>query len=293
MGANRPRRHHFVPEMLLRNFCDDEGGLWVGDQMRGNCYRSKPRKVFVEKNLYTSHVWNDRTDSYEHEHALSRVESGAKAAISSVIQQAREGFSPRLDPELDRKLKEFVLAMARRTPESQERIFRASGRTFEETFDSVAKYHLRRAGFGVPDRDFIDRNPEALKIKQRMKANHSANFAAGKHEILQKDSECFVRETGWGAALICMPNRSFVIGSHGLTVVGEGDSLVCSWLPVAHDVAIWMTSFPDRRFKLNLDRRKEPAIRALNTMTAAQSSMIAGRSEALVRSLMARSNRRA
>ena len=41
MGANRPKRNHFVPEMLLKNFCDDRGFLWIGDQELGKCNGSR------------------------------------------------------------------------------------------------------------------------------------------------------------------------------------------------------------------------------------------------------------
>ena len=139
MGANRPRRHHFVPEMLIRNFGDDEGFLWVGDRKRGNCYRAKPKNVFVEGNLYSNYDYIHGTNSYEYEHTLSRIESNAKAAISGVIEQVRGGRNPQLESELNRNLMEFVIALARRTPESQERVFSESEGNFEEVFDSVVK----------------------------------------------------------------------------------------------------------------------------------------------------------
>ena len=149
--------------MLLRNFCDDEGGLWVGDKKRGKCYRRKPKNVFVKRNLYSNHDFNRGTDSYEYEQALSRIESNAKPAISSVIEQVRGQRNPRLDLELDRRLKEFVIAMARRTPESQELVFGKSDRSFEEVFDSVVSDLLRGAGYDVPEQDWFGRDPGVLK----------------------------------------------------------------------------------------------------------------------------------
>ena len=126
-------------------------------------------------------------------------------------------------------------------------------------------------------------------MKQTMKANHSANLAAGEHHILQEDSERFSRETGWGFALIELPKRSFVIGSHGLTVMPEGSSLGRNWLPIAHDVAIQVTGLPDRGFRLCLDDKNESIIKSINRVTAAQSDIIVGRSEALIRSLIGKS----
>ena len=289
MGANRPKRNHFVPEMLLKNFCDDRGFLWVGDQERGKCYSTKPTNVFVKGKLYVKQDYSQATDSYEYEYALSKIESSARPAISSLIEQVRCGSNPRLDPELNKHFKEFVIALARRTPESQERVFTDSDRNLEEVVDSVAKELLMQAGYDVPEQDWFDRDPDVLKLKRIMKSNHSANFAAGEHHLLQQETERFSRETGWGVALICLPKRSFVIGSHGLTIIRRGGSIGGSWLPIAHDVAIQVTAFPDRGFRLCLDHKNESIIKSINTETAAQSNIIAGRSEALIRSLMGNS----
>ena len=290
MGANRPKRNHFVPEMLIKNFCDNRGFLWVGDKKRGKCYATKPTNVFVRGKLYAKHGYSQATESYEYEYALSKIESKARPAISSLIEQVRCGSNPHLDPELNKHFKEFTIALARRTPESQERLFADSDRNFEEVVDSVAKELLMRAGYDLPEQDWFDRDPDVSKLKRMMKSNHGANFAAGEHHLLQQETERFSRETGWGVALICLPKRSFVIGSHGLTIIRRGGSIGGSWLPIAHDVAIQITAFPDRGFRLSLDRENESIIRSINRATAAQSNIIAGRSEALIRSLMGNFN---
>ena len=285
MGENRPRRHHFIPEMLLRNFRNDEGLLWVGDQRRESCYKASSKNVFVKSNLYSSHDYIQGIDSYEYERTLSRIEGNASAAIASIIEQARNGRNPQLDSEDDEHLKEFVFALARRTPESQKRIFASSDREFDEVFESVVTSCLTAGGLDVPERDWFERDLGLLKLKRTMRSNHCANFAAGEHPVLQEQSERFSRETGWGVARICLSKRSFVIGSHGLTIVREGVSWKGSWLPLAHDVAIQMTACPGRGFRLCLDRRNDWIIKSINRATAAQSDVIAGRSESLVRSL--------
>ena len=207
-----------------------------------------------------------------------------------MIEQVRGGRNPQLESELNRNLKEFVIALARRTPESQERVFSESEGNFEEVFDSVVKDLLKGAGYDVPEQDWFDQDPRVLRMKRTMKANHSANLAAGEHHILKEDSERFSRETGWGVALICLPKRSFVIGSHGLTIMQDSVSFGGNWLPIAHDVAIQITAFPDRGFRLCLDRKNEAIIKSINRATTAQSDMIAGRSEALIRALVGKAS---
>lgn len=286
MGANRPRRNHYIPEMLLKNFCDDGGLLWIADQERRKCYQTNPTNVFVKRNLYTKRDYSQATESYEYEDALSKIESRAKPAISSLIEQARSGRYPRLDPELDDHFKKFVIALVRRTPESQERVFSELDMDFEEVFDSVAAYALRRGGYLVPEKEWFERNPDFLKLKQVAKSNHNANFAAGEHRFLRQETERFSREVGLGIALIRLPRRSFVIGSHGLTTIERDSPRKVSWLPIAHDVAICFTAFPDKGSIRYLNSTQESFIKTINRATAAQSRIIAGRSETLVRSLM-------
>ena len=289
MGANRPKRNHFVPEMLLKNFCDESGLLWVGDQIRGKCYHTNRTNVFVKGKLYVKWDYSQATESYEYEHALSKIESNAGPAVSSIIEQVRCGRNPHLEPELNKQFKEFVIALARRTPESQERVFSDSDRSVEEVVDSVSKELLMQGGHDIPEQDWFDRDPGVLELKRKLKSNHGANFAAGEHHLLQQETDRFSRETGWGVALICLSKRSFVIGSHGLTIIRRGGSIGGSWLPIAHDVAIQVTAFPERGFRLHLDHKNESIIKSINRETAAQSNIIAGRSEALVRSLMGNS----
>ena len=286
MGANRPIRNHYIPEMLLKNFCDDRGLLWVGDRKRGTCYPTNPTNVFVQSKLYVKRDYSQAADSYEYEHSLSQIESKAAPAISSIVEQVRRGGNPLLDPELNKHFKVFVIALTRRTPESQERVFSDSDRDFDEVVDSVMAEFLTQADYEVPEQDWFDRDPDVLKLKRVMKSNHNANFAAGEHHILQKETERFSHETGWGVALIRLPKRSFVIGSHGLTIIGRDGSIGGSWLPIAHDVAVQITAFPDRGFRLDIERKNESIIKSINRATAMQSSIVAGRSEALVRSLM-------
>ena len=119
--------------------------------------------------------------------------------------------------------------------------------------------------------------------------NTHAKFAAGIHHRAGKLAGKFRDVAGSLIAVICIPNRSFVVGSHGLDIVettGKKGRVKESWLPIAHDVAVSATALPDEQFILKLDRIHDPLIKRINRASAAQSRFIAGRSEALIRSLM-------
>ena len=282
MGANKPRRNHYIAELLQNHFCDDDGRLWVGDKCGREPFHTSPENVFVVGNLYTTNDYVQSAETFENEGVLQKIEDGAAPAISAIIEQARLGNPPRLSPEDNGHFKSFIVAQARRTPESQARIGLTAD--VDDAFRVAATEILKQGGYTVPHEDWFDQDP-ILAFKQTYKSNLVGNFAAGTHHLLEQETERFCRNTGWLVAVIDMPNRNFVIGSHGLTVVKE-NGRPGSWLPIAHDVAIKVTPYPDKGFFLRLDCNKEPIIRAINQSAVAGSRFIAGRSKALIESLM-------
>ena len=282
MGANIPRRNHYIPEMLQNNFCDDDGRLWVGDKCQSEPFRTSPLNVFVEGDLYTTNDYVQSVKTYENEGALQKIESDAKSAISAIIEQARDGCIPQLSIEDDDRFKRFIAAQIRRTPESQKRMGLFAD--IDKIFYPTAAVIKEKLGNTFVDEDWYE--PTSLmELKQRYESNVPGNYAAGIHHLLEKETKWFCRNSGWRAAAIKMPKRSFVIGSLGVTVV-ERRGCRESWLPIAYDVAIMITPYPDKVLFLPLDRSKEPIIRAINQSTVAASRFIGGRSKALIDSLM-------
>lgn len=301
MGSSLSRRHHYIPQMLLRNFCDDDDLLWVGDRTRGRLFQCGPEGVFVKRNLNMKYSFDsvqsghgnneflssiDMSDEYER--TLSQIENRAAPVVRKIIQQARCNRCPQLTPEEGDNWKGFVLAMARRTPESQKRV--ASDRSFDDIFYEVVMATAKKDNYmGLPDRASIFEDLRIAKFKDHVKSNADARFAAGDHCSDRKETERFSRETGLCIAVIRAPKRGFVIGSHGLAIVqdshqnepGQG-----AWLPIAHDVAVSSTPFPDRETLVFLDRESDRIIKRINKASVAQSQIVAGRSEALVRSLL-------
>lgn len=298
MRSNLSRRHHYIPKMLLKNFCDD-GTLWVGDRTNKKIYQCTPENVFIKKDLYMrssidvpesydEKEWlSDIIVSDEYEKTLSQIESDAAPAIRRIIKQVRCNQCPQLSPEDRNHWKQFMLAIARRTPESRARVMPES---FDDIFYEATKKVAEKDSYmGLPDKDSFYSDPRISKLKDIIKSNNDAMFAAGDHPHGQEEVERFCREAGLGVAVICMPKRSFVIGSHGLTIVQssyKNDPAQGSWLPIAHDVAITPSSFPDKEYLYRLDRDRDRIIKRINRASAAQSRIIAGRSKALISSLM-------
>ena len=52
MISNSPKRHHYIPQFLLKNFLDDSGRFWVFDREEGKPHQGTPTNTFVRRNLY-------------------------------------------------------------------------------------------------------------------------------------------------------------------------------------------------------------------------------------------------
>lgn len=286
--------------MLLKNFSDEQGRIWVGDGTK--VYASNPKDVFVQGHLYTKLDFSNAQvsvdsgaflesvpKSYEFEERLGEIEDAAAPAIRQFVEQSRLGHPPQLTPEMLEACKRFIIAMARRTPESQARL--ASSLDID-AFYEAAKLAADQDNFPLPDKESLYRNPDIVQIKHGTMQNTYARFAAGAHPLLEVDTEEFLEETGLCIAVIRIPQRSFIAGSHGLTIIDDsikGNFPALSWLPVAPDIAIGVTNRPSQLPLFVLDRllAHDPLIAAINLSTAATSSRIAGSSERLVRLLNA------
>lgn len=291
MSNNKPKRQHYIPQFLLKNLCDANGYLWVGDGR--SIYPTNPTNAFVKKDLTTKftpsgqeHGEFDR--SYEYEEGLSKIESEAAPAVQEIIKQARRGRCPQISSALSHAWKRFFYSLARRTPESQQRVL--SDSKFEDVWYEAAKALADEKNYPLPDKASLYQDPNIRNLMNISRSNVNARFAAGDHPHEKSEEERFSRETGLCVAIIRMSDREFSIGSHGITIVESGhrsDPAKGSWLPIAHDVAVKATAFPDREILAFLarDNDGDRIITAINRATTEQSQIIAGRSEALIRSL--------
>ena len=99
MNSNDPKRHHYIPKMLLNNFLDDKDRIWIYDKNGGKLYQGTPINTFVQRNLYRTLSFDHENYSYEAEEELSRIESHAAPVIRRIIKCARNNEYPKLSPE--------------------------------------------------------------------------------------------------------------------------------------------------------------------------------------------------
>src|SRR5256885_19708 len=79
----KPKRHHFLPQFYLENFCRD-GLLWIRDCQEHEQRRQTPKNTAVIGYYYSVEVEGGRDNSVEA--MLSVVEGRAKPVIEALIQ---------------------------------------------------------------------------------------------------------------------------------------------------------------------------------------------------------------
>ena len=195
MSSNDPKRHHYIPQFLLKNFLDDSDRFWVFDKKKGKLHQGTPRNTFVEKNLYRTINFDHGNYSCEAEEELSRIESRAAPVIKKIIKCARNNEYPKLSLEHRDAWNRFYHTSCRRTPEFAEEMLYLDERS-DEVFHLAIERLLLQQGIDHLDREFLDQNPILKWAKSVMMKNTKVRFASGEHRHLQADVERFSREAG-------------------------------------------------------------------------------------------------
>ncbi len=277
---SNPKRHHFVPQFILRRFVDHNGKLYSFDKRihEKGVLAQTPEGLFVKKHLYsTIDVAGNREATLETH--LSSVESVASTIIEKIIETARSHQNPKLTHAEKELWNQFFYLQWKRVPESfSRRELVARYDTYLE--ESLAEFEShRRPLTGAEHAHF--RNPHT---RDRLYRNASIMAVAEPGVHVQEAR----REKGLGVALIEKPNKSFIIGSFPIVRFANGGNAhlasptVQIWFPIASDVAV-TPIFPRDSERLVIINDKN--IRSINEAIFRQSTLIAGRSQALVASL--------
>lgn len=275
-----PKRHHFVPQMILNGFTDPEGWLhWCRHLEDRTLIRpARPAELFLQNHLYSMLSASGVKDPAM-ERFLAVLESEAAGIVQSIIQQTRRGIVPALSDEQKQIWYFFFLMQWRRTPETQR-----SNMSDDEAMWMIDE-SIERLRLALPDR--ID-EVEALalpdakaRIVRNVRIETLVQFSAEVMGVLVR--------RGIGVLHIRRARKSFIIGSRPvvkLTMPGRtdlNDTGVEMWLPIASDIAVGVGLGGGSVTLHHLD--SERPIRQLNLAIAGQSGTIAAGSKELVRSI--------
>jgi hypothetical protein len=275
-----PKRHHYVPQMILKGFADPNGWLhWCRHNERPSTVRrARPAELFHHNHLYST-VSGSGIKDPAMEHTLSVLESEAVRVVQSILKQTRQGEVAVLSPEQKRVWYLFFLTQWRRAPETQ------SANTSDAEALRMVDRILDELRAAVPERrDEI----EALATSEA-KARTVRNVRVQTLAQLSAEVMGVLERRGIAVLRISKSNKSFLIGSRPvvkLTVRDRtdlNDPSVEMWLPIASDIAVGVgRGDGDVSLHYTIDERP---VRQLNMAVAKQSRTIAAGSAALVRSI--------
>lgn len=275
-----PKHHHFVPEMILNGFTDDAGWLhWCRLNEHPIAIRpARASELFYKKHLYST-VSEAGIKDPAMERQLSGLESAAAEVVSEMIEEARAGRPATFSAAQKHVWYLFLLMQWRRTPETQRAV--ASDAEVMEMLDEA----LEELRTELPTRrDKIDAlaTPEAkARILRNVRVNALGQLSINVMQVLERRGITVLR--------IQNPKKKFVVGSRPVVKITPrghtdlNDPIVEMWLPVASDIAAGVGNAEGGVNLLFLS--DDAPIRQLNSAVAAQSSIIAAASPALVRSL--------
>ena len=108
---NEPKRHHYIPQFILRNFCDDHQRLYYYDKCRGTVEKRKTSEVFMAYNLYRDEV-NNSEDPVRIEKDFSIFEREIAEILNDRFLKDNEIV---ISAEEDEKIKLFFALMGFRS----------------------------------------------------------------------------------------------------------------------------------------------------------------------------------
>ena len=292
MAQGDPRQHHYIPKFLLENFTDDDGYLWAVYRPTRKVFPTTPQNLFKERDLYASHEifpsnteLQYSTDYASREGELSELEGIAAPIVDKIITSARQEQPPKLTYEENRIFLEFFLTIYRRTPIMLKQI----GDDFSDVFYQAANVIATETGHPLPTKSDLYQAPDIIKLITLAEQNTKSRFALGDHKILRDKDEAAMRKAGLYIINILNPKRSFIIGDCAFSKKQYGKPEP-DLLPIASDTVVGLINNPGQIVLrlVNPGNRSDEKINAINVGSVTRSNTFAGRSEALIRSLINR-----
>lgn len=287
MSGTRSKRHHYIPQFLIRNWADETGKVWVYNQYTQRIFLTSPSNIFAKSHLYAyqSDLESAKNDVFEK--IFSREEKRVSKILRRIIATIRSGQPEILNPEEALQCRLFLISMARRTPESQSRLRGFDGDPFLEAVKRLPEAR----SMGLDDPEVLYRNAKVREMKKMVESNVNAVFASGTLPRDRKKAFAHAQETCMLAMHVKDPRHSFLLGSHGYSYTTDvdenGNSHVSAWLPIAPDVAIALTDWPeDMNVSHFEDQGKEKRFaRVVNESTLVLSKCMVSTNKQLLKNL--------
>ncbi|MYD45463.1 MAG: DUF4238 domain-containing protein [Gammaproteobacteria bacterium] len=278
------RRNHTIPQLLIKNWADAAGKVWVLDNETQEIYQCATTNVFVEKNTYTTRVGPDAEESDVFERLFATFESQVAPLFRDLVERARLNQPSELS-SLDILLfKGFLVLQMWRTTESQNRIVDFDSEYFSEVSRSQRDVDIQNMDSVTMESIF----PTDEDFKRFEESNFRSKFAAGELPGQTTDFYEYADEHGLACWVISNPRRSVLLGSHGCCFIEKKDTngpLVSPpMFPVAPDIVLTFSEFPNKFKRLGHEtfNAEDKFVKKLNKATMTYSKRVVAKDKELL-----------
>ncbi|MCY3626694.1 MAG: DUF4238 domain-containing protein [Gammaproteobacteria bacterium] len=212
MTQNRSKRHHYIPQFLIKNWANDTGKVWSYNKRTDCIFPSSPKNLFLENGLYTLMHGLNLEKSDEIEKLFAGQEERVAKIVDKILKNVRNGITPTLNELEFLELQTFMLAITRRTPAALKAFLAKNPNEFllRETD------RLMSDGHPAIDSDLTYNEAEVRKLERIVESNACAKFAAGDNPNLQQQVRQYCSDYGLEAFVLSNPRRSILHGSRRL-----------------------------------------------------------------------------
>ena len=225
----RARKHHYIPQFILRVFADAEDRVWWTrtDGKWKEPRHSKCANVFVEKDLYTVRAEDGISD--RNERTLAEKESLWASALRTIRELVLEGRDDNVEEEDALLTLEYFLYAGMRSPEHLNEVIHRAEYRPREVIDRVTDGSLSEV-----DYDLLEHNIRA-------------DLGSGQPDLVKADIEKFKRTLGLGIYKLELGVGNFILGSYGTAKISWIEQEIKQkmyFTPVAPDMALFCTDQP-------------------------------------------------
>lgn len=287
---SQSKRHHHVPQFLLRNMSDSEKLYYFSKHHPKNGIKARnPESIFQKRNLYTRIDINGNKDTDVEDVYLSNLDNRASLVIDKILTSVRQGATPNLSKTDRDTWDEFFTTQMQRSLESMvsEKNLTNLSDTFEETILGL--------------NGFVDDSELGLSFQQRLNSVRESKDRIIKGSLAKSvkapldESMEVLSQRGLSFGII-LGQKSWIIGSSPhVRFSNRGSNSLYDlrtelWLPISHDVVVspGHTANSEDEGVFRLSDKNHELIRTFNRTIYHQSSQVASHSPALLKSFASR-----
>lgn len=277
---NSPKRHHYIPQFILRNFTDECGKLHCFNKETRKIFSTSPAEVFAINNLYTQ--YGDGATSTQVETELSQIEEKFSRVIGKIIEAARLESDPELESSDEDVLRQFIDCQINRHPYNRELL--EKGLQEPERLQSCIEDSLNRPL----------NNSECNYLYNAHENNFAQNVFAVTSNVSNDSSASwmpYLKQKQIGICKVRQSTGEFVIGDRQIVRIPSetGDTNFANpgvWLlyPISYDVGVVLWGLMERKLNIFGDPRWTIDINKESFSTS--QLIVAGRSKHQIQSLL-------